>query len=120
MDELFKDGRRFNLSLFRVFYLPVVADEKLKRTGIQFGVGVSARNFKKAVDRNRIKRQVREAYRLQKNQLADMACTKNIHMAVFVIYTARELPLYSVVHEQLGKIVKKLSTIIDENIPANT
>lgn len=51
------------MGMIRVFYKTV------EQTGIRAGVGVSTRVFKKAVDRNRIKRQLRESYRLQKQIL---------------------------------------------------
>ena len=69
IDCLFKDGKSFTVFPFRVIYqftkLPVTPDA----FQLQAGFSVSKRHFKKAVDRNRIKRLMREAYRLQKNEL---------------------------------------------------
>ena len=75
---------------------------------LQAGFGASSRNFKKAVDRNRIKRLGREAYRLQKQPLLRQLTEKGFSMAVFFIYTGRELPVYATVTEKIGVALQKL------------
>ena len=67
IDNLFAEGKSFAVFPIRVTYsfMPTDGDAL-----VQIGVTVSKRNFKKAVDRNRIKRLFREAYRLQKAELA--------------------------------------------------
>jgi ribonuclease P protein component len=75
---------------------------------LQAGFGASTRNFKKAVDRNRIKRLSREAYRLQKQTLYDHLVEKNRCLAVFFIYTGKELPDYGTVTEKIGVALQKL------------
>lgn len=61
-----------------------------KETQIKFGVSVSKRNFKTAVMRNRIKRQIREAYRLNKYLLLDKISNLNISLPFMLIYIGRE------------------------------
>ena len=64
--ELFDNGKAATVFPLRVIYL------KKDHNGnfpVQTGVSVSKRNFKRAVDRNRIKRLMREAYRLNKHIL---------------------------------------------------
>jgi len=110
IDELFNEGRSFVQAPFRVYY-------KLSETnkpGLQFGVGVSTKNFKKAVDRNRIKRQMREAYRLQKNQLSEAIGSTSRQLNLFFIYTGKELPDYQELFAKTGKILNRL---IDIAIP---
>src|ERR1043166_5363776 len=70
IEQLFAEGKNFPMSPFRVYYRtsPFVSGSA---SNLQFGAAVSAKNFKRAVDRNRIKRLTREAYRLQKNQLQE-------------------------------------------------
>lgn len=109
IDELFKDGKRFTFSPFRVYY------SINNNTTLQFGVGASVRNFKKAVDRNRIKRLVREAYRLQKDPVQISLKSKGLGLAIFLIYTEKDIPDYAFVYSRVEKIIKKLSTLIDEN-----
>jgi ribonuclease P protein component len=81
---------------------------------LQAGFTVSARNFKKAVDRNRIKRLMREAYRLQKNPLREHLQESRKSIAVFFVYTGNELPQYDVVFEKINAALQKLEKLIIE------
>jgi ribonuclease P protein component len=112
IEQLFKSGKGFTSGPFRVYY----AMESSQSPMLQFGVGVSSKNFKKSVDRNRIKRLTREAYRLQKNVLQEKVVEKNISLDLFFIFTGRELPVYSTIQEKTAIILNKLI----ENISSNT
>jgi len=109
IDKVFAEGRNFNAFPYRVYYLftPGKVNAGSKHL-LQFGVGVSTRNFKHAVDRNRIKRVTREAYRLQKMVLQELTRQKQLPAAVFLIYTGRELPQYAAVQEKIGVILNRL------------
>ena len=78
------------------------------------------KNFKKAVHRNRIKRLIREAYRLQKKELQNAVSSSNRHLNVFFIYTAKELPRYSVIKEKVNVILNRLMQIKNENNSSNS
>lgn len=84
------------------------------------GFAVSTRHFKKAVDRNRIKRVMREAYRLQKSFLTESLKTQGKFMIVFFIYTGNEIPKYKNVDERMQAALKRLNKIVDEIPDANT
>ena len=79
---------------------------------IKVGVGVSARNFKKAVDRNRIKRLLRECYRLNKLLLQFTKTNNQQPMAVFFLYIGKELPEYGILNEKMKTALNKLEEII--------
>ena len=102
IDALFQSGKTFQVFPFRVFYLW----EPPSAVPVQVGVGASKRNFKRAVDRNRIKRLMREGYRLQK-QLLDIP-PGGLSLRAFVLYTGKNLPDLAVVMEKMSVILLKL------------
>lgn len=114
--ELFKYGVSFSNFPFRILY--IFQEENI--THLQTGFTVSGKYFKKAVDRNRIKRLMREAYRLQKNTLTDTLQKHNRFMAVFFIYTGNEVPEYKDIAEKMQSALKRLNKIADEISASNT
>jgi ribonuclease P protein component len=108
IEHLFRAGKNFLLPPYRVYY-SIHNEEQ----GLQFGTGVSGKNFKKAVDRNRIKRLTREAWRLQKNELNKKLIAVNKQMNVFFIYTGKELPEYKFIFEKINSAVQKLIKVIE-------
>ena len=115
IEQVFTEGRSFAIFPYKIFYFytPV-------RIILQAGFGASIKNFGRAVDRNRIKRVTREAYRLQKESLYNNLKEKNKNLAVFFIYTGKELPAYNDVYKKMSSILQKLIQIADENNIAHT
>jgi ribonuclease P protein component len=111
IEQLFKEGKSFAVNPFRIYVL--IGDSSV--TEIKFGVGVSTKNFKKAVDRNRVKRLVREAYRLQKNESLQNLRGKNIRLSLFFIYTGKELPLYKEVYDKMTIALQKINKQFNES-----
>jgi ribonuclease P protein component len=111
IEQLFSEGRAVAAFPIRVQYK---MDDPLLTVPLQAGFSVSSRNFKKAVDRNRIKRLMREAYRLQKAPLEQALQTKQRQLALFLIYTGKELPDYHLVREKIEVVLKKLLQTINE------
>lgn len=116
IEQLFKEGKSFSVHPFRVIYL--FKEEEL--TQLQTAFSVSKRYFKKATDRNRVKRLMREAWRLQKNELAGKTARGAKNFAVFIIYTGNELPEYNFVFEKTTAIIKRLTKICNEATVTNT
>lgn len=85
--------------------------QKNDTNSLQFGTGVSGKIFKKAVDRNRIKRLTREAWRMQKQDLLSKLKNNKSCLYVFMIYTGNEIPVYQDVYKMVNNIIKKLNEI---------
>ncbi|MBO9199991.1 MULTISPECIES: ribonuclease P protein component [Niastella] len=110
IEQLFSEGRAVTAFPIRVQYKTV--DQLV--VPLQAGFSVSSRNFKRAVDRNRIKRLMREAYRLQKGPLEQALQTKDRKLALFLIYTGKELPAYALIKEKVEVVLKKLLQTVND------
>ena len=131
IEQVFKQGKAFSIFPFRVIYLLKVLDtnavlpitnQPIRNTSdhLQTGFTVSTKYFKKAVDRNRIKRLMREAYRLQKNELQKIVVEKNIHLAIFFIYTGNELPDYTTIFDKTAAVLKRVQKNCNEQTKADS
>ena len=111
IEQLFREGRSFSNFPFRILW----KFNETSITPLQSGFAVGSKHFKKAVERNRIKRLMREAYRLQKNNLQEAVTQQQKHLAVFIIYVGNELPDYHFIFEKMGHVINRLIKITDEN-----
>lgn len=100
IQELFDKGSSFYLFPFKVFVLP---NPRQDCPHHQVLISVSKKNFKRAVDRNLIKRRIRESYRLQKEALP-------AHPGLWIgyIYSHREIIL---MQEMKNKMLKTFARI---------
>ena len=75
----------------------------------QMLVSVPKRCFKRAVKRNRVKRQVREAYRKNKHILLDTVEAKGLHLIMGVIWLDNELSPSAEVEKRLVNLLQRLA-----------
>lgn len=114
IDALFADGKAVTAFPVRVVYRFVGDDAG----GVQAGVSASKKNFKRAVDRARLKRLLREAYRLQKEELVAATKLANKKGILFFLYTGKELSDFESVKEAVGTCLRKLKGQLQRENPS--
>ena len=105
IDNLFTKGITLKSYPFVIKYIPLAEAEGRNH---QILFSVSKRNFKKAPDRNRIKRQLREAYRLNKEKLFNTE--KNY--AIAYIYTFNKKLPYAELEIKLIQSLVRLEEVL--------
>jgi ribonuclease P protein component len=117
IDSLFASGKSFTVFPIRVTYKFVSNEDEHHA---QIGVTVSKRYFKKAVDRNKVKRLLREAYRLQKAELAGQLQQSKLKAYLFFIYTDKTIASFDVYKTAMSaclrKLQNKLATVHEDTV----
>jgi ribonuclease P protein component len=107
IEKLFEEGKYISSFPLKLLYLKTVLPEDVK---IQAGVAVPKKNFKSAVRRNRIKRLLREAYRLNKEIVFNNSDT---NFAFLFLYLGKEMPKYSDLDIRIKFILQTFLDTID-------
>lgn len=111
IEELFLSGKSLSVFPLRVTYQFLPSEETI----VQVGVVAGKKYFKRAVDRNRIKRLIREAYRLQKNDLTELLKQKHQKGFLFFTYTDKTIPSFITIKETMSKCLKRLEKFTATN-----
>lgn len=106
IDTLFLTGKAFFISPFKVFYAFKPAVDG--RPGLRFGVSVPKRNFKRAVDRNLLKRRIRELYRINHAGLKENITTRGLQLNMMWVYTDKEILSSGAMHPMAVKALDRL------------
>jgi len=108
MERLFCKGSNNSASVFPLRSVYMLTDRQDGQPALQVLISVSKRHFKRAVKRNRVKRQIREAYRHQKHCLAERI-PENKQMAVAFIWLSDELMDSKHVENSLKRLLEKIA-----------
>ena len=114
--HLFSTGQAINVFPIRLIYTIEPLASKIDNTPLssllQAGVGAPSRTFRKAVQRTRVKRLLREAYRLEKPNFLSQAALDNKRVNLFFLYTdalvLTQAAIQGKVKEALSLLVTKL------------
>ena len=107
INELFVSGKSFQVPPFRVVYKQMpFSDASLK-----IAISIPKRNFKHAVDRNRIKRQVREAFRINSPDIREYFCNAGVTIHFLLVCNCKVLPEYADITSKIILILHRLKQL---------
>ena len=120
IDELFKSGSSFYLQPFKIISAPpekigtglnLPEEETFSAHGFpaQVLITVSTKIFKRAVDRNKIKRLIREAYRLNKHVLYDSLRKRNNQLIFAILYNSKTIESFDFIQQKLIAVLNRLA-----------
>lgn len=107
LDKLFGEGQRMSEFPFRVFYKINPAAEGV--SALRFGIVVPKRVSKLAHERNRIKRIVREGYRLNRHPFVATLESQSKQADFFLVYTGKIKPNSAKIHNKIILILQRLT-----------
>ena len=117
--HLFSTGHAINVFPIRLIYtiepIATTAENVTHTSLLQAGVGAPSRTFRKAVQRNRVKRLLREAYRLEKPNFISQAALEQKRVNLFFLYTdalvLTQVEIQGKVKEALSILATKLNKV---------
>lgn len=113
--KLFVKGNRgFSRFPFRFTWVPAILDAPV---AVQVLFVVSKRNFPHATDRNKIKRHLRELYRLAKPELYEKIGPEK-QLALSILYNAPTATSYQQLSEIFATCIKQLCNDLEKNYPS--
>ena len=112
IDTLFAAKTSFVVYPIRVIYHLEPSQADL--TAVQLLLSVSKRHFKRAVKRNRVKRQLREAYRNNSSALRRLVAEQSLHLDIAFLWLADELYSSELVNEKICEAITVLTNKIND------
>lgn len=103
IEQLFDEGQYVSAFPLRLVYMKTRFEENVVA---KTGVSVSKRNFKTAVGRNRIKRLLRESYRLNKDVYFNNITSQ---YAFMILYLGKDMPVFSEIETRMNRVFEKFS-----------
>lgn len=106
---LFDEGRVFYTPLFKIVWL---INPSVTEFPAQVAFSVLKKSFKKAVDRNLLKRRMREAYRREKGNLYEKLDALNLKIAFMIIFRGDSIAAYGEIHDAMKETIDKLCVTV--------
>ena len=113
MQKIFREGIQINIYPYKIF---VLKTESSPAGRFKVLISVPKKQFKKAVDRNLLKRRIREAYRLNKHILGGDEPKPEIQIAIALIYSADEIHDYGLIHHKMIEALERIKHMIDNQM----
>ena len=109
--ELFDHGVKLRQHPLTLIYL-LEEGKHTDGVSMKMGVAVGAKHFKKAVQRNLLKRRIKEAYRIQNADLKESILPTSFNMSLFFIYADHAVSDYAQISSSVKKLLDKCKEIV--------
>ena len=117
MQFLFSNGKAITMHPIRLIYNIENAESGIFPTGLlQAGVGAPSRHFRKAVQRNRVKRLLREGYRLEKPDFMSAISLTNTRLNLFFLYVDVNVQSQQQIQTTMKLLLQKLADKLKSNV----
>lgn len=114
LSALFNNGSSFLLYPYRVTWQ--FSNSLLSQFPVQVVIGVPKKRFKHSVDRNLLKRRIKEAYRLNKNiKLYPFLINAHLNLVLSLTYVGKEILDYSFIQKKMVSMIDQLLAILKSN-----
>ena len=114
IEKIYDHGKKIKAYPFILKYVELEVDKEMTFP-VQIATAVPKRKVKLAVKRNRLKRQIREAYRLNKAGLISDMIARDKKLALFLIYIGKEPEKYDFIEKKLILLLDSLRNQIKQN-----
>jgi ribonuclease P protein component len=112
IDSLFEEGKSMKSGLFRLLFLET---ETSRPTPVQVLIAVPKKNMRHAVTRNRMKRLIREAYRMSKYKILEVYTKAEKHCDLAFIFTGKKCVSQAETNTAINELLDRLIHIHEKN-----
>ena len=118
IDQLFGGGGSRSMAAFPIRMVYMTVNRAADWPPVKIMVSVPKRCLKHAVERNRVKRLIRESWRKNKQELYNLCEKHTISLDVALVYTATVIHPYEEMLRKTSKVVKELIQCYEKEIQA--
>lgn len=112
IDRLFRNGRRVKFGRFRILYR--IHDD---RKGLKAAFAVPRKKLKKAHDRNRVRRLMKESFRHRKEAVHQVLQQRNAGIELFILFLDRSVPEAKEVDREISGVLERLTDALKDAPP---
>ncbi len=110
LNNVYTHGKHLHIGNFKLIFIEVPQSHQ---PACRVVFSVPKKSFKKAVDRNLIKRRMREVYRTNKHLIYQHLTKKNKQLHIYLIYTTKQIIEFEELQLNLLQALKLLATKIN-------
>ena len=110
LENVYTKGKHIHANAIKIIFIEVPQSDE---PSCRVVFSVPKRSFKKAVDRNLIKRRMREIYRHHKPQLYQHLEARQKHIHIYLIYTAKQIILFDELQKNLIQALQLVATKVN-------